>query len=238
MTAVPKVSPHRGGTRVLAMAAGLVAVGLLASGCVRVNATLSVSSTDLVSGDVVIAAQPSAQNGAPQLAIPAGMASRVRTQPYSADGYVGSDVTFQNLSFEEMTAFAAAITSQSGYYHITFQRQGDIVTMSGSADLSQLVVPGVDVRLRITFPGPVTQSTGGIDGQTVSWTMKAGQVNQFSATVQYAIGNSHSWQFWVLTLSGGMAVISAFLVLLALLARRRHLKKENAYAAATAGPVY
>lgn len=238
MTAVPKVSPHRRGTRVLAVAAGLAAVGLLASGCVRVHATLSVSSTDLVSGDVVIAAQPSAQNGPPQLAIPSGMASRVAMRPYSAGGYTGSDVTFHDLSFQEMTAFAAAISSQSGYYHITFQRAGDTVNLSGAADLSQLQAPGIDVHLAITFPGTVTQSTGVISGQTVSWTMKAGQNNPFSATVQYAIGNSRGWQFWALTLGGGMAVVSVFLVLLALWARRRQLKKETAYAAATAGPLY
>jgi hypothetical protein len=220
------------------MAAGLVAVGLLAGGCVRAHAALTISSTDLVSGEVVIATQPSAQNGAPQLAVPSGMASRVTVRPYSADGYVGSDVTFQDLSFQELTAFAAGISSQSSYYHITLQRSGDTVNLNGSVDLSQFPVSGMDVRLSITFPGPVTRSTGTVDGQTVSWTMKAAQDNQFSATDQYAIGNSRGWQFWVLVLGGGTALISAFLVLLALWARRRNLRKEHAYAAATAGPAY
>lgn len=220
------------------MAAGLVAVGLLAGGCVRVDATLSVSSTDQVSGNVVIAAQPSGQGGAPQLAIPAEMANRVSLKPYSSGGYVGSDVTFHDLSFQEMTAFASGISSQSSYYHITFQRSADTVNLSGTADLSQLTDPGVDVRLSISFPGTVSQSTGTINGQTVNWTMKPGQVNQFSATAQYAIGNSRGWEFWAFTLAGGMAGISVFLVLLSLWARRRHLKKENAYAAANAGPAY
>lgn len=238
MTPVPKARPHRSGTRVLAMAAGLVAVGLLASGCVRVHAALSVSATDQVSGDMVIAAQPSAQYGAPQLAIPAGMASRVTMKPYSANGYTGSDVTFQDLSFQEMTAFAAGLSSQSSYYHINFQRAGDVVDLTGSVDLSQYPVPGIDVQLTVSFPGPVSHTNGTLDGQTVNWTMKGGQLNQFSATAQYAIGNSRGWQFWVLVLGGGMAGVSAFLVLLALWARRRHLRRENAYAAANNPPAY
>ncbi len=232
---VPKASPHRSGTRVL-VAAGLVAVGLLAGGCVRVHATLSVSPTDQVSGDMVIAAQPSAQNGAPQLVVPAGMTGKVTVKRYSANGYTGSDVTFQNLSFGEMAAFATGLSNQSSYYHINFQRSAATVNLTGSVDLSELTQPGVDVKLSITFPGPVSDTTGTVDGQTVSWTMKGGEVTQLAATAQYAIGNSRGWQFWVLVLGGGMAVVSGLLLLLALVARRRQLRNETAYAAATPGP--
>lgn len=214
------------------MAAGLVAVGLLASGCVRVHAALAVSSSDQVSGDIVIAALPTAQDSqGPQLAIPPGMSSRVSMKPYSADGYVGDDVTFHDLSFQEMAAFAAAISNQSNSYQLTFQRSGDLVTMNGSANLSELPTSGVDVRLKVAFPGPVTSSDGAIDNQTVSWTMKTGQVTPFHATDQYALGNSRGWRFWALVLGGGLALVSAFLVLLALWARRRNLKKERAYLA-------
>jgi hypothetical protein len=219
---------------VLAVAAGLVAVGLLASGCVRVHAALAVSSSDQVSGDIVIGALPTAQNSqGPQLAVPPGMAGRVTLKPYSANGYVGDDVTFHDLSFQEMTAFAAAISSQSNSYHITFQRSGDLVTMDGSANLADLPTTGVDVRFKVAFPGPVTSSNGAISGQTVSWTMQAGQVTPFRATDQYTLGNSRGWRFWALALGGGLALVSAFLVLLALWARRRNLKKERAYLAAS-----
>lgn len=214
------------------MAVGLVAVGLLASGCVRVHAALAVSSSDQVSGDVVIAALPTAQAAqGPQLAVPPGMSSRVSMKPYSANGYVGDDVTFHDLSFQEMAAFAAAISSQSNSYQLAFQRSGDLVTMTGSANLSELPTTGVDVQLKVAFPGPVTSSNGAIDDQTVSWTMKAGQVTPFRATDQYALGNSRGWRFWALALGGGLALVSAFLVLLALWARRRNLKKERAYLA-------
>lgn len=227
---MPKARPHRSGPRVLAMAAGLVAVGVLASGCVRVHAALAVSSSDQVSGDIVVAALPSAGNAkGPQLGVPQSMASRVTMKPYSAGGYVGQDITFHDLSFAELSAFAASVSSQSNAYHITFQRSGDLVTMSGSVDLSQLPASGVDVQLKVNFPGPVTHTTGVVDGQTVSWTLKPGAVTPFNATDRYTIGNSKSWRFWALALGGGLALISAFLVLLALWARRRNLKKEIAY---------
>jgi hypothetical protein len=106
--------------------------------------------------------------------------------------------------------------------------------MSGSVDLSPLAPTGVDVQLKVDFPGQVTTSNGGIDGQTVSWTMKAGQVTSFNATDQYAIGNTRGWRFWALALGGGGAIIAAFVLVLALWARRRNLRKERAYVAATA----
>jgi hypothetical protein len=233
MTRVPKASPRRRGPRALALTVALVAVGLLASGCVQVHAALAVSSSDLVSGNVLIAALPTAESSkGPQLAIPTEMANRVTTKPYSADGYVGNTVTFKNLDFDEMTAFSSAISNENATYHIAFQRAGDLVTMDGSVDLSQLPPSGVDVQLKVNFPGPVTRSDGVQDDDTVSWIMKAGGVTSFSVTDQYALGNSRNWRFWALSLGGGTALISLFIAGLALLARRRNLKKERAYLAA------
>jgi phosphatidylinositol mannoside-binding LppM-like protein len=230
---VTDARPHRGGSRVLAMTAGLVAVGLLASGCVRAHASLAVSSSDLVSGDVLIAALPTAEAPkGPQVDIPTSMANRVTVKPYDRDGYAGHDVVFHDLSFTEITALANSISGENASYHITFQRSGDLVTMSGSVDLTQLPTTGVDVQLKVDFPGPVTHSDGTANDDVVSWTMKAGGLTSFTATDQYALGNSRSWRFWALSLGGGTAIVSAFILLLALWARRRNLKKERAYAAA------
>jgi hypothetical protein len=217
------------------MTATMLAVGILASGCVRVHAALDVSSSDLVSGNVLVAALPTAASTkGPQLDIPATMAGRVTTKAYSADGYVGDTVTFKDLDFDEVSALATSISNENATYHIGFQRAGDLVTMDGSVDLSQLPPNGVDVQLKVDFPGPVTRSDGALDNDAVSWTMKPGWVTSFSATDQYALGNSRDWRFWALSLGGGMAIISVFITGLALLARRRNLKKERAYLAAPA----
>jgi Protein of unknown function (DUF3153) len=232
---VPQARPRRSGLRVLCLTLALLVVGLFASSCVRVHAALAVSSDDRVSGDLVVASLPSAGDAkGPQLATPPEMATRVTTKAYSADGYVGNDVQFKDLSFDEMSVLATAISSENANYHLGFQRSGDLVTLSGSADLSQLPATGVDVQLKVTFPGQITHSDGSLDDDTVSWVMKPGKVNSFNATDQYSLGNSRGWRFWSLVLGGGIALISAFIVLLALWARRRNLKKERAYIAAAA----
>jgi hypothetical protein len=103
--------------------------------------------------------------------------------------------------------------------------------MSGSVDLTQLPTAGVDVQLKVDFPGPVTHTDGSLNDDTVSWIMKPGGVTRFGATDQYALGNSRGWRFWAWSLAGGTAIVSGFILLLALWARRRNLRKERAYAA-------
>jgi len=213
----------------------LLTIGLLAGGCVRVHAAMAVSSDDRVSGALVVAALPSAQNGqGPQLTIPTSMVDRITTKPYTANSYTGSELSFQDLSFTDMSALATAISNENAAYKIAFQRNGDLVTMDGSVDLSQLPPAGVDVQLKVGFPNPPTQTDGARDGNTVSWTMKAGQVTSFSAADRYTLGNARDWRFWAFAVGGGGAIVSVFVVLLALWARRRALKKERAYLAATA----
>jgi hypothetical protein len=72
-------------------------------------------------------------------------------------------------------------------------------------------------------------AAGGVS--TVSWTPKAGKVTTFSATAQYAPGRIHTWSFWAAVLGGGGVVIALFVVCLALLARRRNIRKEAKEAA-------
>jgi len=230
---VPKASPRRRGIRVLCLSFVLVIVGLLAGGCVRVHAAIAVSTDDRVSGDVVIASLPSAQNSqGPQLTIPTTLAGQVTTKSYKADGYIGSELSFTNLTFTEVSELATAISNENGTYKITFVRSGNLVNLDGSVDLTQLSVPGVDVQIKVTFPSPPVREDGTLAGYTVSWTMKPGQVTSFSAADQYTLGNTRGWRFWSLALGGGGAIVSVFVVLLALWARRRNLKKEQAYLAA------
>jgi hypothetical protein len=235
---VPMASPHRGGNsvffRVLRLTVVLLAFGLLASGCVRVHAALAVSTDDLVSGDLVIASLPSAQNGkGPTLTIPSNLADRVSTKSYAANGYVGSDLSFHDLTFDDMSVLSTAISNETGDYKIAFARNGDLVTLDGSVDLTQLPPANVDVQLKISFPNPPTRADGTVSGNTVSWTIKAGEVTSFSAADQYSLGNTRGWRFWAAALGGGGGIVAVFVVLLALLARRRNLKKERAYIAAT-----
>lgn len=229
---------HRAPSRMVVLVLLLAMVGLAASGCVRVHAAFAVSSDDRVSGDLVVGAQPSAQNDTgPQLTVPPSLASKITTRPYSADGYVGTELTFTGLTFQELAELAttvSTVSTVSGSYHLQFQRSSDLVTLAGSADLSQVSAARADVRLKVSFPGQVLRTDGDLLGQTVSWTLSPNRITSFSAADQYTIGNTRGWQFWALVVGGGGAVASLLVVGLALLARRHNLRKERAYAASQA----
>jgi hypothetical protein len=230
MICVHATSARRAGWRRAVLTASLLVTGLAVSGCVRVNAALTVSGTDQVSGDVVVAAQPSAGSAqGPQLTVPPALKNRVTAKPYSADGFVGQDVAFHDLSFDEFSALTAT-AGAGGHYQLTLRRaQNDLVSFAGSADLTQVPADNSSVQVKVTFPGPVTQTDGQGDGDTVTWKLAPGQVNTFAATAQYASGGGliRPWTFWATAVAGAGGLIAVFLVVLALWARRRNLRKEQ-----------
>lgn len=211
----------------------LVAAGVLLSGCVRVHAAFAVSTNDEVSGDLIVAALPSAQAGqASSLTVPPSLVSKVGSRPYQADGYTGTELTFTNLSFGDLSTLARSVSGTSGHYQITFNRSGDLVSVTGSVDLSEVPATGLDVQIKVSFPGTVLRTDGqkSISGSvsTVSWTPKAGRVNTFSATAQYAVGATRTWSFWALMMGLGAFLVAGMVAGLALLARRWQLRKEGA----------
>jgi hypothetical protein len=212
----------------------LVVVGFAATGCVRVHAAFAVSADDRVSGDVVVASLPNAQSGGTTLSVAPSLGGQVTVTPYKADGYVGSELTFQNLTFDQISLLAATATNQGNAYHISFQRNGDVVDLDGSADLTQVPNDRVDVQVKISFPAPVLRTDGAISGQTVSWQLKPGHVTGCSAADQYVIGNTKGWRFWAFVVGGGGLAASVLVLGLALIARRWHLRKERAWSTPTA----
>jgi hypothetical protein len=86
------------------------------------------------------------------------------------------------------------------------------------------------VQIKVTFPGTVVQTDGVANGATVVWTLKPGQVNTFGSTAQYGTGGGQvrSWTFWATMIGAAGALIALFLVGLALLARRRNMRKDQA----------
>ena len=209
----------------------LVAAGLLLGGCVRVHAAFAVSTSDTVSGELIVGAKPSAQAGeASNLAVPASLAGRVTSRTYNADGYTGTELTFNNLNFEELSALAASASGTNGHYQIAFSRSGDLVSVNGSVDLSEVPPAGMDVQIKVSFPGTVLRTDGATSVSngisTVSWLPQAGKVTSFSATAQYTIGRTRTASFWVLVMGGGGILVAVFVGALALWARRWQLRKE------------
>ncbi|SER36960.1 LppM family (lipo)protein [Actinokineospora terrae] len=196
--------------------AALIPLTLLAlvtlSGCVRVQASFAVSEDDLVSGQLVVASVAVKQGDVgPALTIPPELKGKVRAQGYTADGYVGQTVTFQGLSFPEVTVLAESITAGK-QYRLSFRRSGDLVTMAGSVDLTELPADRAEVQVTVTFPGTVTRTNGINDNGTINWKPKPGAVTEFDAAVQYTDKSGVSWTKWV-TIVGASAIGVALLVL-------------------------
>jgi hypothetical protein len=201
------------------------------SGCLRVHAALAVSPDDKVSGDLIIAALPvNEQDTGPKLTIPPELNDQVRAEKYTQDGYVGQKVTFTDLRFIDLAQLVQTI-SEAKQYRLSLRRAGDLVTLAGSIDLTQVPKDRADVQIKVAFPGSVSRTNGDEDNGTVSWSPKPGAVTEFDAIAQYSSAGGGSWVRWAM-LVGGSALLAAIVAtLLALIAHRRSMSADRAQAA-------
>jgi hypothetical protein len=212
----------------LVVLCGLMMVSL--SGCLRVHAALAVSSDDLISGELVIAALPvSKDDNGPSLTVPPELADRVRTEPYTADGYVGQKVTLSGLRFTDVTLLVDSISTLK-QYRLSFRRSGDLVTLAGSIDLTRVPKERADVQVKIAFPGRISRTNGDNTDGTISWKPKPGAVTEFAATASYSDKSGVSWTQWVAMVGGGAIGVAVLVVLLALFTHRRSLRLERVQA--------
>ena len=205
----------------LAFAAALV----LLTGCVRARADLTVSGDYKVSGTMVAATVPaSPQDHGPQLSIPSDLGDQVMVQPYAADGYVGTQLSFNNLEFDQFTTLVGGSSAASSDYQLLLRRVGDLVSFTGSVDLRTVPADHSDVELKITFPAGVSSTTGTVDDQTVTWQPKPGSITSLSATSDLSTLATAAWLRWSVLV--GALLIGSVLVIsvLALRAHRRSLR--------------
>jgi hypothetical protein len=227
MYAVPAANRTR-----LRRCSAVLLLGLLAlvslSGCVRVRAALAVSPDDLVSGQVVIGALPTrAGDPGPALDVPGDVKSRVSTEKYDLDGYVGKTVSFHDLTFAELHDLSSAINPNSQHFQITFRRSGDLVTMSGSVDLTGVPTDKTDVQIKLAFPGRVTKTDGINDEGTITWKPKAGEVTEFTATAEYSTKGQSSWTRWVMIVAASAIGVALLVAVLAFATRRVSLRQAR-----------
>ncbi len=197
------------------------------AGCVRVHAAMALGSDDLVSGTIEIATvQTKPEDTGPPLTVSAELTDKVTLTPYAADGYIGQTVHFENLNFDQVRTLSQNLSSQSAKYQLNFRRSGDIVSLAGSINLTQLRPEGVDVQLKIAFPAQVGKTNGRVEqDNSVAWDAKAGQVTEFSATVQYSDQSGMSWTRWVLIVGAGAVGTALLVLVLALVAHRRNVRQ-------------
>lgn len=222
----------------------LAAVGLLAlAGCMKIDMDLTLSKDDTVSGSMVMAysnqlaermgMEPQElweQAGRDlQAALPEGATQ----QPYADDEYTGTEVTFLDMPLAD---FDAGATGEQ----LSITRDGDDFVVDGVMDLSGSQELGAmpegmedtfDVRISVTFPGPVSESNGTVDGTTVTWTPAMGETTEL-----HAVGAAKGgFPWWLVGLVIGVLVI-AVVVVLVVRSNRSRAASSAAAAGSVAGP--
>ena len=216
-------------TRRLGRLLGCGALVLLLASCFKVDMQIEVTPENTVSGTAVIAVDESLLELSGQSAdqlfedmdlsdLPAGATSA----PYQEDGFIGQEITFEEMTLEDFTADNALSGSQGGE-DLNIVRQGDEFHVTGSFDMSGEEFSGGQVpqqfldtfqfRISITFPGEVKSASGDIDGNTVTWEPKIGQNTQIQA-VASAIPSASSPILMIALIAAGALVLGAIAFLL------------------------
>ncbi|GBE66574.1 protein LppM [Mycobacterium sp. MFM001] len=180
--------------RLLAMAMLLLVVPI-ATGCLRVKASLTISPDDTVSGEIIAAAKPrNDKDAGPQLDPNIPFSQKVAISKYDRDGYVGSQAVFSDLTFAELPQLANMNPDAQGV-NLTLRRAGDLVILEGRADLTSLTDPDADVQLSVAFPGAVTSTNGErVDSDMVVWKLKPGVVSTMTAQARYTDPSTRSFR--------------------------------------------
>jgi hypothetical protein len=183
------------------------------AGCLRVQVSMGVSSNDRVSGQIVAAVVPADPNDkGPQLKAPDSLAAKVRVEPYTQDGFVGSKVFFDDLSFGELSQLGGLSEETQGMFNLQFLRTGDLVSLNGRVDLKSVPPNGSDVQFTVAFPARVAKTNGNRDNDsTVSWKLPPGDVSTLRAEVSYADPSTRSFAGWA-GIVGGITLAGAAIV--------------------------
>jgi hypothetical protein len=224
----------------------VAAAALVLSGCLQMHIDMTVSSHNTVSGQVRFGLQKSvvtALGGAgPLEQTLAGQNACDKahaTQSSYDDGtYTGVLCTYTDLPIAQ---FGKGGQDPSSGLSLT--RIGDTYQLSGSIDLQKLaansVDPGIpidpttllssaDVRLRFSFPGPITSSTGTVSGRTVTFTPDASGKITIRATARAGSDSGPTSAFGVgIAIAAGASVLLIALVVWLVLSRR-HQRRASA----------
>jgi hypothetical protein len=208
---------------------GLLTLATFATGCIKVDLSLQLHSDDTIDGtmtyavsrDLLTLTNSSPEDLLGQVAsqgpLPSGVSAR--ESDYADDTFVGKTLTFSDV---DIGAFQR---SGIGGETLSIQRVGDTFQVGGEVDLTSSATgqlqPGaaqlakdMQLRLAITFPGPVQQHTGGVvSGNTVTWTPVYGQKTEIQATGSAVGDESGSFIVWIAIGAGGVGLIAIVLLL-------------------------
>lgn len=169
-----------------AIVGALVAFALV--GCLRFTSDLEIHADDTVSGAYVIAvvtgtgqqAATTDRELAEDLWETTGLAGEIpgaSIADYSRDGYTGISVTFERapLSVFAPTSERWGITREGSEFVVSGPVSG-AGELPSTGDADETDAPAPDVRIELTFPGPVTRANGSIAGNTVTWAVTSDEM--------------------------------------------------------------
>lgn len=208
-------SPRTRRTRLVATALLLMLVPL-AAGCVRIDANITISPDDLVSGQITAASKPrNADDTGPQFSPNLPFSQKVAISEYERDGYVGSSAVFSDLTFAELPQLANMNSDAAGV-DLSLRRAGDQVVLEGRADLTALTDASADIGLSVAFPGEVTATNGNqVAPEVVEWKLQPGVVSTMTAQARYTDPSARSFTGAATWMAVGTFIVAGVIALLA-----------------------
>jgi len=183
--------------RTVGRIAGLGLLALLLSACLKLDMDLQVSENNTVSGSIIFGVDKQLielTGGSIEdflgtdSPLPSD-AEGVTTEPFEDDEFIGQRFVFDSVPLETLSSGTPD--------ELRITREGDSFTVTGALDLSsgltgatgatgfpgaEQFLQGADLKVRITFPGPVTDTNGEVDGNTVTWVPVVGERLELRAT--------------------------------------------------------
>jgi hypothetical protein len=198
--------------RVFSLGMLLLFLSLALTGCLRAQASFNINENDRVSGKIIAALLPrTPDDKGPQLKVPDSLSAKARVEPYESDGYVGSQLTFYDLSFAETRQLSQSASDAPGAYDLQLRRIGGKVELEGRIDLRNVPAEGADIKISFSFPASLESTNGNRDSsRSVSWMPAPGEVSLLRAEVEYTDPNTRSFAGWtglVVGASIGIAIL-------------------------------
>ncbi|MBK5237949.1 MAG: hypothetical protein JJE28_02420 [Actinomycetales bacterium] len=216
----------------LALVALAIATTLALTGCIKFDVALTVSDKDTVSGQATVAISKqlaamgipdSSSNSSTDQLFAEG--EGVTSEPFDDGAFVGSTYKFDSVPLVNFSSGG----SDSG--QISIVREGENLITSGSLDMgsassdesnpfAKSMMSGMastaDMSISITYPGEILETNGVIDGQTVTWSPKLGEVTSLDAIVKAPLTN-----YVPLLVGGGIALLVIAGVVTLMVIRRK-----------------
>lgn len=181
---------------------GLAAVTAVAlTGCIKFDLALTVSDQDTVSGEATIGMTKAlAAMGASSTSTGSSTAdlftegNGITQVPFDDDTFVGSTYKFDAVPLANFS------TSDSESGQIAIVREGDNLITTGtfdmgsssetdtsdsmSSEMMSTMAASAQMKIAITYPGKIVSTNGVVDGKTVTWTPKFGEITEIDAVVK------------------------------------------------------